>query len=157
LILDPNLRSETGLIASLSLAFRFERLLAEIRLLVEHAEHVQEDEGMKSFEHSKPGGPCAHGSYDGVQTVHQGQDELDYLHFGDVSLPPQVFAPFGSGTGQGVVRVHDRVNEHVQQRKEAAVEARMEFQSEPTLKSSDVIGVSISTVCNGGRGVKGER
>jgi len=51
---------------------------------------------------------------------HDGQ-ELQHLQGGQVLLPPQVFLHVGAQGGQQVVRVHDYVDERVQQSEERAV------------------------------------
>ena len=41
--------------------------------------------------------------------------KLDHLHFGQVPLPPEVRLHVGPERGEGVVGVHDNVDESVEQ------------------------------------------
>jgi len=66
-------------------------------------------------------------------------DELDELHPGEVSLPPQVRLYLGSEGGQKVVRVHHRVDEGVQVTHEGDVAActRQEMGQSVNLSNSN--------------------
>lgn len=50
-------------------------------------------------------------------------DKTNQLHRGQVLLPPEVFLVLGSEAGDQIVRVHDDVDEGVDNTKESAVAA----------------------------------
>ena len=52
--------------------------------------------------------------------------ELDHLHLGQVPLPPQVRLHVRTQGGEGIVRVHDNVDESVEQGAQGLMAARNE-------------------------------
>lgn len=101
-----------------------------VRLLVEMLEQPEQSNDVNPVE------PSEHalrvlGDGNQIGTVEEDQDELVHLHPRQVLLPPQILLHVRAKRGQHVIRIHDGVDEAIEQGPEITQSPGHEFQQAP--------------------------
>lgn len=94
---------------------------------------------MSQFEQSEHQWPATHRIEQSVGSVNENEHELNHLRLSKLLFPCQIWFQFLSSARQTVVAVHERVNKRVDERHEAGVGDRMEFEAETAAQRHDSV------------------
>jgi len=127
-----------GVAVGRSVSFEGASFLVLVGFLVEVGEEAEEENSMATDPPNKGLGVVAVDK-EQLEGVHHNSDELDHLEGGEVFLPPDELLVLGSHGGDHVIKVHDDVDERVEQAEEGRVTAGSEANAEPHAHRHDTV------------------